>query len=386
MGTHLEQDAFQQLDGILASGDAASTLDYLIERFRRDQELPLLFEARLMKRRFELGLPLIQTQDSDSFPAEARAAYEQGMVDAAREVGESYLRSGNIPRAWPYLRAIGDQAPVIAAIEQAEAGDDVDAIIAIALQEGIHPAKGLELIHQKYGMCRTLTSFGMYAVQKDRDRCISFLVREIYNEIVDRMGHVIEGREEQRPETKNLRELMQGRDWLFGEYDYYVDTSHLVTVLPYCQETQDQVTLLQIDELCEYGRHLAAGFQSKSQPPFENTFVDYGEYVKALLGDDVESRIAHFHAMLDDEESGSLPAETLVNLLVRLERYQEALEVSLSYLDGTAGESGCPTALQLCRLAKNFVQLKELALEKQDVLSYVAASLEESQEKALPVS
>ncbi len=376
MGT----DPFQDVDGILASGNAEGTLDYLIERFRRDEELPLLFEARLMKKRFELGLPLIQIQDSDSLPAESRSSYEQGMVDAAREVGERYLQKGNIPRAWPYLRAIGDQAPVIKAIEQAEPGDDVDAIIAIALQEGIHPAKGLELIHKKYGMCRTLTSFGMYAVQKDRERCISFLVQEIYSEIVDRIGQAIERREGERPETRNLRELMAGRDWLFGEYDYYVDTSHLVTVLPYCQEAQDRQTLRLIDELCEYGTNLAPAFQSKSQPPFEDTFVDYGEYVRAVLGEDVDSRIAHFRGLVETLEGSALPAETLVNLLIRLERYQQALDVSLEFLEG-GGEGGCPTALVLCRLARNFETLKELAIEKRDVLSYVAASVEAIAEK-----
>src|SRR5205807_3828100 len=99
---------------------------------------------------------------------------------------------GDIARAWPYLRAVGDSEKIAAAIDRYQSGEDVDAIISIAFNEGVHPAKGLELIFQKYGMCRALTSFGMYGAQNGREKCIALLVRELHADVVERMARTIE--------------------------------------------------------------------------------------------------------------------------------------------------------------------------------------------------
>lgn len=373
-----EENIAAAVDRILESGDHAASLDYLIEQFRRSRKLGLLFEARLMKKRLELGLPLIQTEASTGFPEQARAAYDRGVVEAARETGELYLAEGDVERAWPYFRAIGETAPVAAAIERVEPGENLDAIVAIAFQEGVHPAKGLQLILSQHGMCRAITSFGMFPVQKDRAQCITLLVRSLHAEVVDRMARTIESQEGSRPDTASLVDMLTGRPWLFGEYDYYVDTSHLVSLLPYCVEVTDTSTLQLFHELCEYGKRLSPQFQSQGQPPFENPYVDYDHYVQALLGIDVEDRIAHFRRKVTEnepEQAADGPAQALINLLMRLGRYEEALEISLKYLAGEGSSSGaCPSALQICYLSKNYDRLKELASNRGDLLTYVAAS------------
>ena len=369
-------DTLAQLDAVLGEGDAAAGVGFLIERFREEREWPLVFEARLMKKRLEMGLPMIQTRDSSEFPDELRAEYEKAMVEAAREVGHGFLEMGNIPRAWPYFRAIGEPRPIVEALEDvAPAEDEADALIAIALQEGLAPAKGLEILLGAHGMCRALTTFGMYAVQKDREQCIALLARELHAEIVSRMGGEIEAREAARPATKNLIEMMEGRPWLFGEYDYYVDTSHLMTLLPYSLEVTNAATLGLFHELCEYGKALAPCFHSKGMAPFENPAVDYGEYVLGMLGNDVEARIRHFQRIVEESNVdmvGTAPAQFLVNFLVKLERYGEALEVAMEHLRNER-ELACPSPIQLCRLAGDYGRLKELAREKNDLLSYVAA-------------
>lgn len=365
-----------ELDAVLVGGDAAAGVGFLIERFREEREWPLVFEARLMKKRLELGLPMVQTQDSGEFPEGLRAEYEAAMVEAAREVGNGFLAMGSIPRAWPYFRAIGEPGPVLAALNSVvPAEEEVDALIAIAFQEGVAPAKGLEILLEAHGMCRALTTFGMYAVAKDRDQCIGLLARSLHAEILSRMGAEIEAREGVRPATKNLVEMMEGRPGLFGEYDYYVDTSHLVTLLPYSLEVTDPVTLGLFHELCEYGKRLAPCFQSKGQAPFENPVVDYGEYVLAMLGNDVEARIGHFRKIVDEsdvERVGTGPAQFLVNFLVKLGRFGEALDVALAHLRDERDLS-CPSPIQLCRMAGDYGRLKELARERNDLLSYVAA-------------
>ena len=369
-------DTLAQLDAVLGGGDAARGVEFLINRFREEREWPLLFEARLMKKRLEMGLPMIQTQDPSEFPAALRAEYEQAMVEAAREVGHGFLEAGNIPRAWPYFRAIGEPGPVAEAMDRAKpAEEEVEAVIAIAFQEGVAPAKGLEILLEAHGMCRALTTFGMYAVPKDREKCIALLVRELHAEVVLRMGNEIEARDGTRPATKNLIEMMEGRPELFGEYDYYVDTSHLVTLLPYALEVESKETLGLFHELCAYGKKLAPCFQSKGQSPFENPPVDYGEYVLAMLGNNVEARIGHFRKIVEEsdvERVGTAPSQLLVNLLVTLGRFSEALDVAMEHLRNER-DLACPSPIQLCRMAGDYERLKELARERNDLLSYVAA-------------
>jgi len=375
----MSEDLFAAVDGMAQGGDPARTLDLLAAKFLDARNYPLLFEARLMKKRLELGLPLIQTETAAAFPEPARCAYEQAMVEAARETGSLFLASGNIARAWPYFRAIGEPDPVRKAIDDlpASAAEEViDPVIPIAFQEGVHPVKGLALILSRYGMCRAITSFGMYAVPEGREECIHLLVSSLYAELTANLARAIEAHEGRTPLAATVAGLIAGRDWLFGEYDYYVDTSHLSSVIQYCPDLTCRDTLLLARELCDYGCRLSRQFQFAGQPPFEDPFLDYGMYVQALLGEDVETALAHFRdkaLSADLDEVGPSPAETLVKLLVRLSRFEEAVDISIRCLRGYP-ESNCPSALQLCHMAGDHARLRELARERGDILSYFAGS------------
>lgn len=377
IGTMLQQQ-FEALDQLLKSGGCASGLDFLIEQFRSQREVRILFEALLMKARLNLQLPLIQTESSTEFPSDVRGAYDQAMIEAAREAGRLALDNGDIVQAWPYFRAIGEPGPVADAISQVEPGEASEQVINIAFAEGAHPAKGLELILRERGMCQAITAFGMYAVQNRREECIGLLVRALHTELLERMLRTIEAQEGIRPQAGRVADLLPERDWMFGEYDYYVDTSHLMSLLSYSLEVKDRHTLELFHDLCLYGQRLSAMFQSRGQAPFENPFVDYDQYVLAMLGDEVDRRIDHFRRKADDsdqEEAGTAPAQLLVNLLVRLGRFEEALAVSLQHLDAEDPlQLSCPPALQLCHMAGDYERLKKLARERGDLLSYAAAS------------
>jgi hypothetical protein len=372
------ESAFEALGPLLRSQDPASSLDYLIGQFREAKDYHLLFEARLMKKRLELGLPLIQAPNLGALPREVQAVYQQHLVEAAQETGELLLASGDIAKAWPYLRATGDVERVAAAIERVEPGENVEAVIEIAFMQGVHPAKGLELVIEKFGICRALTYFGGNGGEKNREQCIGVLARSIYSELLASLDNAIEEREGRKTGSSTIVELMEGRDWLFGEYSSYIDPSHVVSILQYAPEVTDAETLRQFHELCEYGKRLSANFQFPGRPPFENPFVDYDHFVQALRGVDVDEHIAHFRKkVMDAETAGNWPAQILINLLVRVERYREALDISLEHLPGAhASEIACPTAQQLCELAGDFDRLAELARERGDVLTYVAAHLE----------
>jgi hypothetical protein len=364
---------FEELDRLAEGSDPMQVLDHLIARFTESGEYGLVFEARLMRKRYELGMPLIQTDQIST------NEYQQAVMDTARDVGKLFLAAGNITRAWPYFRAIGETQPVEEAIGAVGESGDIEGIVSIAFQEGIHPLKGLELILTNHGMCRALTAFGMTSVQKDREKCIGLLARHLHGEIVNRMVEAIEAQEKTKPNSTSLTELMAGRNWLFGEWDYYTDTSHVLSVVPYGIEVRDPETLAVFHELCEYGLHLNAQFQSKGVPPFENQFEAYGHYVQALRGIDVESHVEYFRqqvASADPEEAGDAPGRTLVRLLIALGRTEEALKAVLDHVfEDAPWGTPVPTALQLCYETRDFAKMRELALERGDALSYAAATI-----------
>jgi hypothetical protein len=170
---------------------------------------------------------------------------------------------------------------------------------------------------------------------------------------------------------------MAGRDWLFESNSYYVDTSHLTSVIRFSLDLTDRETLCLACDLADYGTHLGSMFQERSDPPFDNFYVDHGVYLRALRGENVDGAIAHFGQKVeacDPAETGSAPAQILVGLLARLERYNEAIDVSLDRLSQVApSELACPSVVQLCFLARDYSRLRTVARDRGDLLNYAAA-------------
>ena len=375
----MTDNAFDLIDQALRSGGPDAGFDLLAHKVLEEKNYPLLFEVRLLKKRHELGLPLIQVDDSASIPADTRREYDKAFIDAAREVGGLFLADGNIQRAWPYFRAIGETAPVAAAIDKFESTEDIEPIIEIAYMERVSPYKGFQMILSNYGICRAITSFGQFPSREGREESLHLLVRTLHSELVESLKRTIERNEEKAPDTDSVPELMAGRDWLFEGHSYYVDTSHLISVIRFSLDLNDHDMLGLAVQLAEYGARLGSMFQERSDPPFENFYVDHGIYLRALRGDNVDGTVAHFRAKVegyDMNETGSGPAQMLVALLARLERYSEGVDISLRYLsEVNPSELACPTALQLCFLAGDFDRLRTLSRERGDLLNYVAQAL-----------
>ena len=70
----LPMDVFDQVRSALESGDVEQAFSLAIARFREEGSYPLIFEARLMKMRHELGMPLIQTEAWRSLSPEIQEA------------------------------------------------------------------------------------------------------------------------------------------------------------------------------------------------------------------------------------------------------------------------------------------------------------------------
>src|SRR5256712_11745053 len=135
----MTDNAFDLIDQALRTGGPKAGFALLAQKALDDKNYPLLFEVRLLKKRHELGLPLIQVDESAGMPPESRRDYDKAFMDAAREVGGLFLADGNIPRAWPYFRAIGETRPAAAAIDKLDSTQGIGPIIEITYNERGRP-------------------------------------------------------------------------------------------------------------------------------------------------------------------------------------------------------------------------------------------------------
>jgi hypothetical protein len=371
----MNEDLFEPLEQALRSRGPDTGFELLIERLRQQKKYPLIFEARLMRKRLALGQPMLQSGNISDLPAEHQAAYEAALREAAHETGALFLADGDIARAWPYFCAVGDPAPVAEAIERLPAGAVSEPVIQIALNEGVHPRKGFELLLEQQGICTAMSFASQYPDRAGRLEFLQLLVRAITRELAANLKEAITGAEGRAPESGGVSDLIAGRDWLFADARYYTENSHLASMVQAAPELPDIESLRLAWELAEYGRRLDPMYQFPSEPPFSDIYVDYGAYLAAILDEDRDAALAHFRKKIDDSVAGS--AEILVGLLTRIGRYREALEVSLQYLGGDAGRT-CPSALQLCQMAGDYRRMMQLAREEGDLLAFAAGVLQGS--------
>jgi len=373
----MSDNPFDLIDEALRSGGPEAGFDFLAKKVQEEKNYPLLFEVRLLKKRHELGLPLIQVDDSAPMPPEKRLEYDKTFIAAAREIGGLYLADGNIQRAWPYFRAINDTAPVAAAIEKGELPEEgIEPIIEIAFMERVHPYKGFEMVLNRFGICRAITIFGQFPGSEGRDKSLRLLVRTLHAELVERLKYAITNVEGKTPETESVSELIAGRDWMFPEQTCYVDVSHLISVIRFSLDLTDSATLVLAEELTDYGSRLKGVYEERADPPFDNFYVDHGVYLRALRGEDTDAGLAHFQKKLEQEGDVIETAQVLVGLLARLERYAEAIEIAQKYLaEANPGELSCPSLPQLCYLARDYDRLRSFARSRGDLLSYTAQAL-----------
>ena len=88
--------------------------------------------------------------------------------------------------------------------------------------------------------------------------------------MVENIKRVIERQEGKAPESNSIPELVSNRDWLFEGNSYYIDTSHVMSVVQFGVDLTNPDTLKLLVEITEYGKRLGEMFQYKGEPPFEN--------------------------------------------------------------------------------------------------------------------
>jgi hypothetical protein len=379
--------AFDELDSVLKTDGPDAALDRLAGRFREAGDFHGLFDTRLMQARRRLGLPIILTTPLEDLAEPQRGQVEAAYLEACREAGWLLWNAGKFREAWMYLRPLGENASVAEALARIEPNEDnLSSLIEIALQEGVAPAQGYELILRNYGTCNAITTFDAEMGRFNRSQqqlAAALLIRQVHAELLANVRADVARRESAAPEGVDLPTLLEGRDWLFADNGYHIDTSHLSAAVRIARIIEDPAVLQLAWELTEYGRRLSATFQLAGDSPFEDVYPSHGLFFATQLGRQVEGAIAHFRAKAESanvDEEGTAAAEVYVVLLIRLRRYRDALEEHIHLMPAGVRTTGfAPTVLELARLAGGYDRLLSICRERGDLLGFAAGLLSKTE-------
>ena len=384
---------FNKLAETLESSGIPAALDFLAETLEAEKKFPQLFEALLMKKRHELGLPIEGSNSIREIPEEHRQEVEDYYVEVCRKIGGHFLSENKIGLAWPYFRAIEETDDIAAAIssweppedwgeynedEEESDEDDLDGIIDVAFNQGAHPVRGYELILSHYGTCRAITTFEHQFPHQgeDREKCGKLLIDQLYGELLESLRNDIETTENEEAATEdNISALIADREWLFESLGYHVDISHLQSCIKAAGSLQDPETIRKATQMCDYGRRLGRDYQLAEPPPFEDFYNDYRILLRALAGEGVDGAARYYTAKVErndpDEDGNNFPAEVLVFLLSKVGRPADALDVFVKYLREVPGPLAiCPSLMELSRQAGDYSQLLSIAENKNDLLQF----------------
>jgi tetratricopeptide (TPR) repeat protein len=375
--------AFDRIAELKSSAGPQAAIELLIETLREEKNYHRLFDALLMKKKNQLGLPLLHPTSLADVPADQRADFENYYVDCARETGSLFLKNGQLAEAWVYFRTIQEPDAVAEALEQATLPDDYDKsqeLINIALYEGANPVRGLQFLLQSNGTCNTITAMDQ-ALQgldsKNRQKSAAMIVRHLYDELIMTVKSEVERRMPLPPSATepSLRELIMGREWLFQEGNYHVDVSHLNSVVRFARFLDPGTPELeQAVQLAEYGTNLDTQFQYPGEAPFEEFYPSHQHFLNVLLGRNVDEAMAYFQHKLDvepDEPDQQMIAYVMVDLLVRSGRIDQAMEVAgkhLRFLDEPSFSFA-----ELCTKAGKPEAWAEASRDKGDLVAFTAA-------------
>lgn len=381
----MDPTLYDDLQRTLETNGPREAIDRLCATLRERKEFSSLFYALLMKKRFELGVSPLPTAPSSELPVAVHEPYENAIREAARQTGGLYLDEGDVLKAAPFFRMIGEVEPVREALEKYQPfeGEDLQPIIELAFHNGAHPRKGFDWLLDRHGICSAITTVSSHLQGPDfplgndvRDYCVRRLVRALHEQLIERIRNDIVRREGSVDSALSVPELIAGREWLFEDDNYHVDVSHLGSVVQMSIHLQPGEELALARALCTYGERLSPRFQYPGDPPFENQYKDYGVYLAIVAGENVEEGLVHFSAKLADSDPYQMttwPAEVFINLLLRIGRPEQALAVARKHLEGAdERQMSCPSATELCRRVKDYRALAEVSRQRDDPVSYVA--------------
>jgi hypothetical protein len=379
---------FEQLEAALGEGIPA-VIERMIEQLRERKKFHHLFEALKLRLRYQMGLPLWEHTPGEQLDPQERDRYEDGLIEACREVGMLLLENGQVRDGWMFLQPVGDNAAVSAALRGLEPDDgNLDQIVDVSLHAGVDPELGFSLVLEHYGTCNAITTFDQVMPGRPlvaQQAAAAMLLRKLHSDLIASVKADIAQQEGAQPRETTLADLVAQRDWLFAENSYHIDTTHLAAVVRFARLLDDPEQLRLAIDLTEYGRRLGPQFQYKHDEPFADFYPAHALYFRAMLSEGVDEAVNYFREKaetLEPRQHGTMPIETYIDLLARLGRHEEAMEASLSLLPHDMPTLGfAPPLFDLCRRAGRYDRLMEHCRERDDLLGYGVALMQSKLER-----
>ena len=397
-----QQEIFSRLDAGAAARDVAGMVTALAGWLRDNRRWHALFDLRLLESRLALGLP--PSGELPELPAAQRDALDERSLAACREVGWPLLDEGQIAAGWMYLRAAaaaGDVATKLSTLAEslvsATDGDDeataarLHELLHVALWEGVDPALGIDIVVRTQGTCAAITAYEQAVSRlpaRRQEPAAAALVRHLHGEVARSLAADLERRGAVLPPAADpppsLVPLLGTLRETAGEDDasLHVDVSHLQSVLRIGRVCTAPDVVRSAWELACYACRLPREMVYPGEPPFEDVGEASRLFFGAQLGHEPDRAITFFRKAATRariEETGTLPADTLAVLLVRLGRPAEALHALLERppegpMPSTVMASGMlPSLVDLATASGGWDELLAACRTRGDEITYAAA-------------
>lgn len=380
----MSEPIFDELQTAVAQRGVGAATARIAEQLLASEHYHELFDLRLLEARLRLGLPAVLTKSLDDLAEPLRSQMEEEYLQACREVGQLFLRDGRVREAWMYLRPLGERAEVAAALAKlAPDEENTEQIIEVALNEGVCPRLGFELVLKNYGVCNAISMFDAQMHNRplgDRQEVAGLLVRQLHGDLFRSLREEISRKQGKPPQEETIEGLVAERDWLMDDNNYHIDTSHLAAVVRFALVIDDPADLRLAADLTEYGRRLSPMYQFAGQEPFVDSYPTHGLFFRALLGQQLEEATAYFRQraeQLAGSDQAAAPAEIYVSLLARLGRQAEALDAAASLLSNVRVSGFAPSLLELSQRVGDYRRLLEVSRERSDLVTFAMALAEQ---------
>lgn len=380
-------------------------LAQLEETLRENRRWHGLFDARLLRARAALGLPLVGPL-TDA-PADLRSRLDEQTIAACREVGWSLFDEGQIAGGWMYLRASVEQHEVVERLRAltekllagvaAGAADEaayqpLQEVVQLTLWEGLDPTLGIRVMLSVQGTCNAITAYEQSVAGLPPDRqapVAALLVDHLHSELFDSLARDLEERglvpaatvADIRATGGGVAAVLAAVDGFQQDASIHLDASHLQAVLRFARVCTDPAVLKQAMALAAYACRLPEDFQYPGDPPF----TDFGRtsqlFYAAQLGEDIDDAVACFQAAAAQADQYDAPAawDTLAVLLARLGRPGEAVDAVLSRPADQGPAQASPLAatlpplVELAHAAGAGDRLRAACLEREDLITFAAS-------------
>lgn len=377
-------EIFQTVQKLIESDQASEALSNMSHYFEAENRWHELFELRKIQLRFQMGLPLLSTDSTSHLPTDKRTSYEEGLINACREIGTALVKENRLREAWVYLQAVDDQQYVKDLIVNTKIDDEnADELIELAINEAVAPIEGFQWLLDRMGTCNAITTYDSFFLMfplSIRREAAEKLVRHLYQELkVNLVSHI----QQHQPDADvegSISTLVENRPWVFSDGMRHIDESHLAATVRIARIIKASDTIEFARDLSEYGGQMASDYSSQGDPPFENLYEDSLLFFDALSGNRIDEAKSHFGNLAKTcniNESTSAAVEWYIYLLEQTGLRQEAIKATIDLLpDGIPQMNIAPNFFELAKTEDEKAQITSFFREKQRLLDFGISLLE----------